>query len=208
MLIRWLFGVRIPVNLLVQFDPTTPSLSRLLCKVIWPADQSCLEIGIGQGALVSLSIARKHSIQIVGVDCSPERVTQSKTVAESNGIPAEFFVSDLFSSVSKVRRFDLIFFNPPYVPTDVGQRLKFDQRFNHDGTQVWDGGEDGTEVLSRFLSDAQSFLTDRGRIAFGVQSVFVSDSLVHAIIESKGLVVIKRVASRFLPSVCYVVAQL
>ena len=165
-----------------------------------------MEVGIGQGALISLSLARKHEIQVVGVDCSSERVEQSKIVAEGNKIPSEFFVSDLFSAVAKGRRFDLIFFNPPYVPTQVGQRLKMEQRFNSDGTQVWDGGVDGTEVLSRFLRDAPAFLTDRGKIVFGVQSVFVSDELARATVDASGMVVRMCAVSHFPPSVCYVVS--
>jgi release factor glutamine methyltransferase len=204
-IIRCLFGLRIPAGLTVQFDPTTLGLKRLLCEITTLEDRSSLEIGIGQGALVSLALARRSSLLITGVDCCKNRVDQSQIVAKANGIEADFFVSDLFDAIPSDRRFDLIFFNPPYVPTAVGKRLQLGERFSKDGDQTWDGGPDGTKVLSLFLDQAKNFLTERGRIVFGVQAVFVPDKLVLSAIHDCGLSVQRKVAWKFLPSVCYVV---
>jgi len=207
LLIRWLFGVQIPSGLSTQFDPTTLGLKRLLCQIATPEDRTSLEIGIGQGALISLSLALHCRLKITGVDCPKELVNQSQTVARVNGIDADFFESNLFDAVPRDRRFDLIFFNPPYVPTAIGLRLRLGKRFSPDGDQAWDGGSDGTQVLSRFLNQAKDFLTPRGRIVFGVQSLFVPESLVQSRVRDSGLFVEQRTVWKIPPSVCYVVSR-
>jgi release factor glutamine methyltransferase len=205
--IRLLFGARIPAGMQVQFDPTTVLLSRVLSAIATPEDRACLEVGIGEGALISLSIARRHPMQLVGVDCSEARVLQSRRVAEANGFAVDFFKSDLLSAVPPALRFDLIFFNPPYVPTETGRRLRLTERLTVDGDQMWDGGLDGTAVLSRFLEQAKEYLSARGRIVFGVQSLFVPDKLVVEIIHRSGLKLQQRQTRRFLPSIAYIIEK-
>ena len=124
--VQRLFGVKIPPALTVQFDPTTLLLKHALLAVAGPDDRPALEVGIGQGALLAIGLALTRNIRVDGVDLSPERVRSSRTVAEFNGVSADFFTSDLFASVPRERRYDLIFFNPPYVPTAVGKQLVLD----------------------------------------------------------------------------------
>jgi len=205
--IRRLFGVRLPRGMYVRFDPTTVLLSQVLPTMIDERDQTGLEVGIGQAALISLSIALRHPIQMVGVDCSSSRIEQALQVAHFNGVNAHFFTSDLFSAISPKQLFDLIVFNPPYVPTQTGRRLRLTERLDVDGDQVWDGGSDGTEVLSRFLEESKDFLSERGRILFGVQPIFVPDHLVLATIQRSGLTLLKRKTRRLIPSVVYIVAK-
>jgi len=45
-------------------------------------------------------------------------------VAEHNKIAINCWVSDLFAQVPWPTQYDLIFFHPPYVPTEVGQSVK------------------------------------------------------------------------------------
>ena len=60
-MIRQLFGVRIPADTQVQFDPVTVLLAKALPELIAsrPFGQPLrlLEMGVGEGALVTLSIA-------------------------------------------------------------------------------------------------------------------------------------------------------
>lgn len=203
-IIRRTFGVRVPRGTVVQFDPTTILLAIALREIATPDDTTSLEIGIGCGALVSLSLARSRRVQITGVDLSPERVRTSREIAEFNGVEADFFTSDLFSTVSSDSRFDVLFFNPPYVPTETGRQLKLTERLDVDGDQVWDGGKDGTTVLREFLRRAPDYLSPAGRVVFGVQSIFVSDDTVCAVLRETGYTLTQRVTKRFVPSVVYV----
>ena len=59
--------------------------------------------------------------------------------------------SDLFSSIKE--KFDLIVFNPPYLPKE-----KFDK--NHDTT----AGKKGNELIIKFLKQARTKLNKQGKI--------------------------------------------
>lgn len=209
-LIRRLLGVRIPPDTQVAFDPTTVLLAKAAAHRLRPDDRSSLEMGIGAGGLVSLSLAdscrrRDQPLAIAGCDCVPRRVESARRVAEHNGVAAEFFQSDLFSAVAEERRFDLMLFNPPYVPTAVGEALEMGARLTDERT-MWDGGDDGLVVLRRFLAESPAYLTPRGRVLFGVQHVFVSDEAVTAAIAASPLRLIDRFTRRGLPAKVYVLA--
>ncbi len=116
-------------------------------------------------------------------------------------------MSDLFAQVPAENKYDLVFFNPPYVPTRLGRALRFTQRLSVDSDRVWDGGEDGTAVLREFLYQAERFLSSRGRVVFGVQGWFVPDGKVLDIVAASGLVLKRRVVRRFFPSVVYILEK-
>ncbi|HDH27761.1 MAG TPA: methyltransferase, partial [Euryarchaeota archaeon] len=63
--------------------------------------------------------------------------------------------SDLFSNVSET--FDLIVFNPPYLPTEEGEPLD-------DVSLAWDGGRSGRVVIDRFLAGLSGHLNPGGRV--------------------------------------------
>ncbi len=155
-LIHRLFGIRIPKQTIVHFDPTTMLLRHALLHTVEPDDRQALEIGIGQGALLSLSLIKSTAVQVDGVDCSPARVASSQAVAAHNQLRAQFFVSDLFTGIPPGQRYDLIFFNPPYVPTTDGEQLQLTRRMRADSDRVWNGGEDGARVLRAFLAAGTS----------------------------------------------------
>ncbi len=206
-LIRRAFGVKLPRGLSVQYDPTTLILSHTIIAQATPDDRSALEIGIGTAALLSLSLALKKPIAIEGVDCSPSRVASSQTVAEHNNVAANFMLSDLFSAIPMGKRYDLIFFNPPYVPTQTGRDLKLTERLQVDGDQMWDGGEDGTQVLRQFLKASHAYLTERGRVIFGVQNLFVPDDTVLKIIAEYGYQLNQRCKRGMVPATAYVICR-
>lgn len=216
-IIRRLFDVEIPSETLVQFDPVTILLAKVMPGLIEQDldeadDFKILETGIGEGALVTLSIARWNQQRIPkplrlglsGVDCSTGRVESSKRVSQFNAVDADFWVSNLFNEVSE-KNYDLVFFNPPYVPTQTGTRLRLTERLGVDGDQMWDGGEDGTAVLSRFLCEASKVLRPEGRIVFGVQSIFVDDCQARQTIQAAGLQLDAIHTRPSVPAVVYVV---
>jgi HemK-related putative methylase len=203
-IIRWLFGIRMPRDVTAMFDPTTVLLKYALRRISRPDDRIVLEVGIGQAALVSLSLAKKRKFVLHGIDCSAERVVSSRKVASYNRLDATFFVSDLFSHVSTERPYDVICFNPPYVPTHIGKRLKLTERLRLESNAMWDGGTDGMDVLRRFLRDCPEFLAPHGRVVFGVQNVFVSDEQVRKVVAASALKLTARITRRLVPSVAYV----
>lgn len=207
-IIRKIFGVQIPTGTSVQFDPTTVLLSRAVNEICTPGDQRVLEVGVGQGALVLLSLAKNRNLHCDGIDCSSTRVASSMRVADFNNIAINCWVSNLFSDVPWPTSYDLIFFNPPYVPTEVGERLCLTERLQVDGDQVWDGGEDGTAVLRSFLQQASRYTSDQGRVVFGVQEIFVPEETVSKAVHDCGYTMLSRITKSMIPSVVYVVSPI
>ena len=81
--------------------------------------------------------------------------------------------SNLFSKINKNKRFDLIIFNPPYLPEDKYDRKK-------DTT----GGKKGFEIILKFLKQAESHLNKKGEILLLISS-FSSPEIIRK--ETLGL---------------------
>ena len=114
-----------------------------------------LEIGTGTG-IVAISVAKivKH---VVAVDINPYAVECARKNAQRNRIEnIEIIESDLFLKVSG--KYDVIIFNPPYLPT--GKDEKVDDAVEC----AWDGGRSGRRVTDKFLEQAPSYLTKTGKI--------------------------------------------
>ncbi len=133
-----------------------------------------LEVGCGCG-IVSLSWARENNV--LGADINPEAVQAAKENAQANGLHADFIQSDLFSAIEG--RFDVILFNPPYLPTSDDERLEGGINM------AFDGGTDGRAVLDRFLECFEEHLKPDGTL-FLVQSSLNGLDETISILESKG----------------------
>ena len=62
---------------------------------------------------------------------------------------------DMFEPV-KDKKFDVILFNTPYLPTDS------DDIINDDLNYAFDGGLDGRKVIDRFINEVSNHLNDKG----------------------------------------------
>jgi release factor glutamine methyltransferase len=105
-----------------------------------------LDLGTGSGILAEEVL--KYSKNVLAVDINPESVDYCR----KKGINA--IQSDLFESVKG--RFDLIIFNPPYLPEYEGE--------DEESKLVTTGGKEGYEITERFLRDAKNFLNKGGKI--------------------------------------------
>ncbi len=199
--VKLFFDVKVPPNLIIHWDTTTLLLKKALQKTIH-AGQIVLEMGIGQGALLSIWVARHlQPARMDGVDVSVSRVESAARVVRHNGAEVSTWTSDLFSAVEG--KYDVIFFNPPYVRTAVGRELRLTERLAADGDQVWDGGELGTEVVFKFLKTARSHLAPGGKVLIGVQNYYVKDFQIRKIADQFGYQVIARHTAMLNPSVVY-----
>jgi len=101
-----------------------------------------LDMGTGSG--LQAEAASKSADKVYAADINPE-------VNDRAASGVEFIQSDLFENISM--KFDLIIFNPPYLPDD--SRVK---------DIALDGGKHGYEVIERFLDNVNSHLTKDGKI--------------------------------------------
>ena len=114
-----------------------------------------LEVGCGSGLISQELAARVHSL--LATDINPHAVRAAK----ERGI--EVVRSDLFLGIRG--KFDLILFNPPYLPTSSEERS--DSWINY----ALDGGESGRETIDRFLKDLPDRLRPDGRALLLISSL-------------------------------------
>ena len=121
-----------------------------------------LELGTGCGLLTIL--AAKAGGKVVATDMNPSAIECARANAATHGVAdsVDFRLGDLFEPVSG-ERFDLIVFNPPYLPILPEEALGAPLDL------AWEAGPDGRAVIDRFLEELPDHLTPNGRAMF-VQS--------------------------------------
>jgi len=122
-------------------------------------DDSVIEIGCGSGVISASLIGRVRSI--LATDINPHAVK----AAASLGLPA--VRADLFHGIRS--RFDLILFNPPYLPEE--SELDPDLTEDHWLSAALNGGADGREVIARFLKGVSDVMSPRARILLLISSL-------------------------------------
>lgn len=147
--------------------------SELLAKTIEGTQlrgKKTLEVGCGSG-LLSIIMA-KHGADVTAVDIDTSAVAATKENAVSNGVSINAYVSDLFSNADG--RYDLIVFNPPYLPVEDGE---------NDATYA--GGATGRETIEKFIRSAKKHLNPNGAILLLISSL-TGEKEVSKMLESSG----------------------
>lgn len=111
---------------------------------------------------VSEALARiSPSSFCISTDVNHLATTKTAQLLHSSSvINVDLVLCDLFTAFRSTVRFDVILFNPPYVPTDQHE-LKHALK-ERDIYASWAGGKDGRQVIDNFLVNVNSFLSDRG----------------------------------------------
>ncbi|WP_370573028.1 HemK2/MTQ2 family protein methyltransferase [Methanomethylovorans sp.] len=117
-----------------------------------------LEIGTGTG-FVSAVIQANFEVDLLATDINPHAVR----CASDNGVST--IRADMFSAFKPAQCFDMIIFNPPYLPTS--QDDKVPGWLNY----AFDGGADGTESLRRFLKSVGPHLCPTGILLLLISSL-------------------------------------
>jgi release factor glutamine methyltransferase len=112
-----------------------------------------LEVGCGSGFLSIL--ASKLGATVTSIDINPVAITTTEKNAQLNKVKLTTFQSNLFANISE--KFDLIFFNPPYLPDNdnIGHK------------ETW-AEEDN---ISRFTEQVKSYLNPNGTILLLISSL-------------------------------------
>ena len=122
---------------------------RKFCK-----DKRVLDMGAGSG-IQALTAKEGGALSVLACDIDIRAVNELK----KKGINA--VLSDLFFGIKK--KFDLIIFNPPYLPED--------KREDAESARNTSGGKRGDEIILRFLKDAGKHLNTNGAILLIVSSL-------------------------------------
>ncbi len=186
------------------WDFTTLLLKKAL-NIFIQDNQRILEIGTGPIALLSTYAAKKKDLDITAVDINPLFIENAAKTAKRNRVSITLVQSDLFSNVTG--QFDVVFFNPPYVPT--GFVLQHDKELytNSIFDRVWNGGEHGFDTITRFLQEVSSSLSQDSISLLGASTIFIDQSRMKQLIHNVNLQLITIISSIGIPSRVYVMKK-
>jgi release factor glutamine methyltransferase len=140
------------------------------------ATGTVLDMGTGTGVLALE--AAQHAEKVVALDINPTAIHYCNTYA--NHPKVKYHQSDLFTAFSQnakntisPSRFDLIIFNPPYLPADA----KYPDI-------ALDGGKKGHEIIEKFLKQARKHLKKNGTILLLFSSL-TNQNKIHQILAQQ-----------------------
>lgn len=149
----------------------------LIDNLIIDGSDSVLEIGTGTG-LVSIYASFKCSY-VTSTDINPYAIKCAEhNVKLNNRTNISVIHSDLFENIND--EYDLILFNTPYLPVTEEEHI------NDDYSKAWDGGENGREVIDKFLKEAPFYLKKDGKIQIIQSSLSDNDKSIE-MLEKEGL---------------------
>ncbi len=116
-----------------------------------------LEVGTGSG-WVAARIRERCGVRAVGSDVNPH------AAREARGRGVEAVLGNLLDPF-RDDAFDVVCFNPPYLPTDP------DNEWDDWMERALSGGESGRELIEPFLADAGRVLAPGGSVVLLVSSL-------------------------------------
>ncbi|AKB57532.1 HemK2/MTQ2 family protein methyltransferase [Methanosarcina barkeri] len=132
-----------------------------------------LEIGTGSGFVSAVLLANLKRICLVATEINPHAARCAKV----NGV--EVIRTDLFGGIKSKNPdilFDLILFNPPYLPTSEEEKVPGWLNY------AFDGGISGRDTLNMFLDEIRDYLKPEGEILVLISSITGLDAVKEKMI--------------------------
>ena len=172
-------------NVLIPRDDTEVLVEKVLEIIKSKKDEAqslrILDMCTGSGC-IAISLAHLSNCEVVAVDKSSQALEVAKENANKNNVNITFVESDLFESLSKENKFDIIVSNPPYIKKKVIDTLQKEVK-EHEPMMALDGGEDGLFFYKKIASESKKYLTQNGVLAFEIGYDQADD--VRAILENE-----------------------
>lgn len=112
---------------------------------------------VGTGCGILGVVAASSADEVLATDINPHAVRCAKENAVLNDVDHKmlFVQGDLLIPLRAREKFDLILFNAPYLPSSEDEDRSWIRR-------AWSGGENGREVIDRFIQEVPSRLEPNG----------------------------------------------
>lgn len=142
--------------LIDSLESDLPELNKLKPSI-------CLEIGSGSGVVInSLALACKNKWPgfFIAVDINPSACRATKNTSfinNNNSNYLDVIQMDLVTALRMLNQFDVVIFNPPYVPTETSEIGDSNLI-----TRAWAGGNNGREVMDQLFPSIPKLLAPGG----------------------------------------------
>lgn len=136
-------------------------------------NKKVIDIGTGSGIQAKTALASGAS-SVIATDINEEALQLiNKNYPKINTIK-----SNLFENIKENQKFDLIVFNPPYLPED--------KREDPESKKATTGGKKGDEIIINFVKQAPSHLESKGSILLLISSLTPTTKIIK-VLESNNL---------------------
>ena len=137
----------------MTYEPSEDSylLQKYVAK--FAKNKKVLDLGTGLG-VQTITALENGAKSVLATDIDQESVEFVKKKIRENFKKAKVKRANLFRGIKE--KFDLIIFNPPYLPLD--------QREDKKSALATTGGKKGYELIEKFLKEAKKHLTKKGMI--------------------------------------------
>lgn len=122
-------------------------------------DKRVVEIGTATG-VTALYLAQHGAAFVLGLDINEAAVENARKNIEKNNVSnIEVRYSDIFSGLHEGEKFDIIYWNMPFMPAAD----------NYEYESVLERGlfDPGYRITERFLKEALGYLTENGMVLLG-----------------------------------------
>ncbi len=156
------YGLRFDVNkkVLSPRMETEILVEEALKKIEEYSAQNVLDLCTGSGA-IAVTVAKYSKAKVFASDISKQALMVASANAKKNGVKVEFCQSDLFKSLKKGRKYDIIISNPPYIKRADLEKLDVEVK-KYDPRLALDGGEDGLDFYRAIITEAKTRLNKKG----------------------------------------------
>lgn len=194
-LTKILWGIKIESKLHdVFWDLTTLVIKKEIIKL--KNKKFFLDMGCGQFAIIGQFFKSRNNLSTVtSVDFYNKFVINSIKNAKLNQNNIKILRSDLFSNLGK-KKFDLITFNPPYVPSGLDSKENNFKKIRYSGS-------DGTLVIKKFLKQVKKHLFPRGIILLGINTYYLPEIVIKKVLIDNGFIIKKITRMRFNTSIVF-----
>lgn len=162
----------------IVYAPAEDTLlaAEVLLRNMKGRELSVVDIGTGTGALGIIAAMDNRVSNVLMSDISEEALECAKENTGLNSVEGKctFTKSNLFEGIEG--NFDIIIFNPPYLPDDDEVRS---------GKNWWSGGPTGIELTKLFMVQAAEHLKPNGTI-ITVESSLADSRAINDFIDANG----------------------
>ncbi len=149
-------------NVLIP-QPDTEILVEEVVNEFKEKECKILDLCTGSGA-IAISLAKYiKEAKITAIDISNKALQVAKLNAEKNLVhkKIEFIESNMFENI-KLKDFDVIVSNPPYIETEKINQLS--EQVKHEPHIALDGGSDGLDFYKIIAQNAYKHLKEQGKL--------------------------------------------
>jgi release factor glutamine methyltransferase len=177
----WDVDLRVTPDVLIPRSDTEILVEQALQRIPYNARWQIADLGTGSGAIAIVIARERPQCELTATDNSAAALAVARENATALGVNNISFVAGSWGQPLKLRQFDVILSNPPYIRTDDPHMLRGD--LPAEPIQALVSGSDGLDAIRRIIKDSATSLKPNGWLLLEHgydQAAEVSALLQHA----------------------------